>query len=106
MNASPSLYLATGPGVPGTTGTPTFMATNIQSIFNPRNVNIHFRFTKGSRLRFITEPIDNFRRGADESKSSLLDFLRKTGIFGQEPVSEEGSFSEMMKPLRYVIYPG
>jgi hypothetical protein len=27
IKASPSVYESTGPGVPGTTGTPTFMAT-------------------------------------------------------------------------------
>jgi hypothetical protein len=30
MNDSPSLYVPTGPGVPGTTGTPTFIASEIE----------------------------------------------------------------------------
>lgn len=67
-NASASLGSATGPGVPGTTGTLFFIASG-QYIANAR------RRTNCPSFSLITERVNDFRSGPNEDQSGILDLL-------------------------------
>ena len=87
MNASPSLYVPTGPGVPGTTGTPTFIASGIEHQEGANEYTKKKVFTQGPCLGFITKSINYFRRRTDKGNTSLFDLSREFGIFGQETIT-------------------
>lgn len=90
MKASASPYASTGPGVPGTTGTPTFMA--IERTFTRCQSNhptaAEQDRTERAGLCLVTKSIDDFWCGTDKGDTSLLDFLGELSILRQETVTE------------------
>ena len=86
MNASASVQLSTGPGVPGTMGTPTFKAITRRSTTS-RGASSQEALTDRTSLGLVTKLVDDLGRGTDERKSSLLDLARELCVFGEETIS-------------------
>ena len=86
MNESASDHWSTGPGVPGTTGTPTLIAGKRTHTVSQRIVRIRTQHqrcvTKTACLCLVTQTIDNLWCRPDEGDASLLDLPSKYGIFG------------------------
>lgn len=81
-----SVYAATGPGVPGTTGTPIFIAACGGEHKNPKFITEPY-LTNIASLCLVSELVNDLRSRAYEGQSSLLDFSRKFCVLRQESVS-------------------
>ena len=86
MKAWASVYSATGPGVPGTTGTPIFIAA--QNNVRNGGMSVYMRFlTDGTSLGFVTERVDDLWAGTNKGQTSLLNLARELGVLRQETVA-------------------
>jgi len=86
MNASPSRYDPTGPGVPGTTGTPTLIARGCR-VSSKYACNRISADTQCTCFGLVTKTINDFRGGSNERDTSQLHLARELGVFGQEAVT-------------------
>ena len=86
MNAAPSRYDATGPGVPGTTGTPTFIAERCHVSLRYACYRIG-AYTQCTCFGLVTKTINDFRGRSNERDTSLLDLPCELGVFGQETIT-------------------
>ena len=85
------MYAATGPGVPGTTGTPAAMAVgtvNTPLLVRCDSMECWLKRTDGPRFGLVAQAVDNLRRGSNKRETRLLDLACELGILAEEAVTE------------------
>lgn len=105
MNDSPSTHELTGPGVPGTTGTPTFIAERCRISFRYACHRIG-AYTQCTCFGLVTKTINDFRGGSNERDTSLLDLSRELGVFGQETIATKGFNTDIIRDAVAVTQDG
>ena len=86
MNDSPSLEFATGPGVPGTTGTPTFMAmiAIVKVKITAQRLNVN---NSPKVLAFVLSPKPSITSGEGPTKArpASSTFLANSAFSDKKP---------------------
>ena len=106
MKASPSLYMATGPGVPGTTGTPTFIATSIRSRISPKKTDLQFHIPRFRAFVLSPSPSITSGEGPTKARPACSTFFANPAFSDKKPYLEKDSLAKLLTYRECKPYPG